>query len=590
MRVSSIATASFARSPRVGRGLAVVLALQIAAMLALAATLGTWHDEEYSLATTSHGVVYAFHRAIDFELQAPFYFVALAALRAFSDSVFFARAPSVLCAVAFTYAMALIARRIAPERDPWVPAALVALNPFTIFAALEIRLYALALLLCALAWLAFYDGFFAGDDRRARIAFVAIAIVSLYTQYFIGFEFVAFAIGLAALGRWRALRTYLVAGIVLALAFVPMLVVLQAQVSGALGTRDARPGAFGSIFVHPAIDFIFPLGYQSVTGAIGHRATTVTVIALLVAIVFGGPRMGRRLVAYVAMAAAVEAIYVILARGLHYDLVVPRHFVALFVPELAAAFALLVSLGSPRARLARRVVVVMLAVAAVASDATTYRALAKHGDWKRVGAYLTAAARPGDTIAIYEADALPGFERYYRGAARVVPFPRALPTDRYDVEAMLVHSVADAEASLERLPRTGHVWFVDYGGCDRFDRLGCNEVRTAIARRERVLQRTEFYENTVLRIARRAPETSGLIESHAYRHVAIEPEALRRSRAKPDCVVARLAAGPYRRRHSDALAGTASLPRSRAASLRNAATVASTFEPRYTGCSRQPPR
>ncbi|GAC1348933.1 MAG: hypothetical protein NVSMB19_01550 [Vulcanimicrobiaceae bacterium] len=478
-----------------------MLALQTAAMLALAATLGTWHDEEYTLATTAHGAIYAFHRALDFELQAPFYFVVLAALRALSDSVFAARTFSVLCAVAFTYASALAARRVAPARSTWIVAALVSINPFTIFAALEIRLYALALLLCALCWLAFYDGFFAGDDRRARVAFVALAIVSLYTQYFIAFEFAAFAVGLAVMARRRALVAYLVAGGIVAVAFVPMLVFLHAQVGGTFGVRDVHPGAFGSIFLHPSIDFIMPLAYQSVGGALPHRATLLGACAIVVAAIVGRPRANRTVVAYVAMAAAVEAIYAVLADGLKYELIVPRHFIALFVPEVVAAYALVVSFAGSRARGATAAIVTVVALAAVASDVTGYRTLAKHGDWKRVGAYLTHAARPGDTIAIYEADALPAFRRYYRGTAHVVPFPRALPRDRYDVDAMLVHSVADAAAALGRLPKTDRVWFVNYGVCDRFDRLGCNEVRTALAQRERVLERIDFTENTVLRIA-----------------------------------------------------------------------------------------
>ncbi len=504
MPVSSVATSHVSRS-HAGRGVQAVLVVQVAAMLVAAALLGTWHDEEYTLATTAHGIAYAFHRSIDYELQAPFYFVALAALRTLSDSVFVARAISVLCAVAFTYAMTLVARRVVPG-NAWLVAALVALNPFTIFAAVEIRLYALALLLCALCWLAFYGGYFRGDDPRARIAFIVLAAVSLYTQYFIAFEFVGFAVGLGVMGRWRALRAYVLAGAIVAVAFVPMLMVLHAQVGGAFAVRDARAGAFGSIFLHPSVDFIFPLAYQAVAGATAHRATLFGALAVFAALLIGRPRLGRPLLAYVAMAATVEAIYVVLADGFNYELIVPRHFVALFVPEVVAAYALVASFGSPRARGAATAIVAILSLAAVASDATTYRAMAKHGDWKRVGAFLTRAARPGDTIAIYEADALPAFRRYYNGAAHVVPFPRALPPDRYDINAMLVHSTAEAETALGRLPQTERVWFVNYGVCDRFDRLGCNEVRAAIASRERVLERIEFFENTVLRIApRKAP-------------------------------------------------------------------------------------
>ncbi len=501
MPVSSVATAHVLRSPRTCRGVVIVLALQVAAMLALAATLGTWTDEEYSLGTTAHGTIYAFHRAIEYELQAPLYFVALAALRVFSQSVFFARALSVLCAVGFTYAMTLVERRIAPARNAWLFAALVAINPFTVFAALEIRLYAFALLLCALCWLAFYDGYFAGHDRRSRFTFIALALVSLYTQYFIAFEFVGFAVGLAVMGRWRSLRAYMLAASIVAVGFVPMLIVLHAQVSGAFAVRDMQPPSFGSIFLHPLIDFVFPAPYRAVDGVLAHISTLLRVCAIIAAVVVCRPRVGRLLSAYVAMVVTIYAIYVVLADGFKYELIVPRHFVAIFVPELVAAYAIVMSFQAARRRGATALILVIYAAAAVASNASMYPGIAKQGDWKRVGAYLAQVARPGDTIAIYGADALPAFRRYYGGPAHVVPFPRVLPPDRYDVDAMFVHSVAEGEAALARLPQTDRVWFVDYGVCDRFDLLGCNEAYAAIVRREEVLERKEFFRNLVLRLA-----------------------------------------------------------------------------------------
>lgn len=500
MRASSMPRAGGRARPRFAAGVTVVLGIQLLALLVGAAALGTWQDEEYTLATTAHGVAYAFHRALDYELQAPLYFVIVAALRSASDAVFVARAFSVCCAVAFVYAATAIARRIVPARAVWPFAALVAINPFTIFAALEIRVYALALLLAALGWLTFEDGFWRGADRRARLAFAALAIVSLYTQYFIAFEFVAFAVGLAIVRRWAALRAYAVVGVVVALAFAPMLPLLHGQIGGAVGVHDARAPSLARVLVHPALDFVLPLDFQARSGVAGRIVAIAIALALLVATIVGRPRFDRQLLAYAGIATTIEAIYVVLARGLHYELVAPRHYFALALPEFVVAFAIIARLYGTRARVATVTIVALLGAAAIASDVTIYGAGAKAGDWPRVGAYLTRVSKPGDTIAIDEADAIPSFERYYRGSARIVAFPRPLATDRYDLTAMIVRSRAEAEAALARLPRTGRLWFVDYGICDRSDRLGCLETHAALARRERVLQRVGFYENAVLRI------------------------------------------------------------------------------------------
>ncbi len=480
--------------------MACVLALQAIVTLALGAILATWVDEEYTLATTARGVAYAFHRAIDYELQAPLYFVLVAALRGISHAVLFARAISIVFALGFVYAMAHVARAVAPRTPTWIFAAVVAVNPFTIFAALEVRLYALALLLCALAWLAFDRGFFSGDDRRARLAFVGIAIVSLYTQYFIGIELAAFAVGLVVLGRWRALRDYLVAGALAGLAFVPMLVVLRAQVGGAFSVPYARPGVAGSLLIHPLLDFVFPIAYEVVFPG-PTRALAIAGFGLaLVAVFCGRPRFSRRVAASIAIAASVEAVYLVLAYGLHYELFVPRHFVALFVPEAVAAYAVANGFTSVRARACALALVTILSLGAVASDAVIYRALAKHGDWQRVGAYLSAHARPDDTIAIYVADAMPAFDRYYTGRAKVVPFPRPLDPDRYDVDAFFAHSEREAATALAHLPRRGHAWLVLFAPCNEFDPYGCREVAAALAHHARILDRVPFFENTVLRL------------------------------------------------------------------------------------------
>ncbi len=493
--------------PYDGRGFGmrvwIVVGVQAIAMLVCAVAFGTWHDEEYTLATTARGPGYAFHRAIDFELQPPLYFVVLAALRTLTSSVFFARVFSVACALVASLAMAAIARRIWPRQPAWPLVALVAFNPFTVYAALEIRLYAFALALSVLAWLAFDDGFFSRTSTRARLAFVAIAVASLWTQYFLAFEFVAFAVALAIVRKWRALGAFIVVGVVVAALFLPLGVFVHAQVGNQFAVPDALLPSPAAVFMHPLIDFVLPLGYERFGGTVGYVAVLASALVLVAAIVVGRPRLDRRTSAIIAMALVVEAIYVVLADVLRYELVAPRHFIALFVPEVVAAYALVAAFASPYARAAGATMAVTIALATAATVGWTYHTGAKQGDWPRVGALLSTLARPGDVIAVTEADSLPAFERYYHGSARVVPFPRPLPPDRYDVDAMYVHGVADGESALARLPHDDRVWLVIYGRCDQLDQLGCHELETALARHERVLEKHVFYLNEVLRIAPR---------------------------------------------------------------------------------------
>ena len=138
--------------------------------------------------------------------------------------------------------MPALVRRYCPQ----VPAAYVALavafNPLTIWAAVEIRSYALAMLLGALLMLTCYDAFIR-DGRRAYDvpAVVVIATVAAYTQYFILFLLAGFGIVLIAMRSWKALGRYVAACAAIVVLFVPMLLMLPDQLA-----------AFRTAYVGPA--------------------------------------------------------------------------------------------------------------------------------------------------------------------------------------------------------------------------------------------------------------------------------------------------------------------------------------------------
>jgi hypothetical protein len=477
----------------------LIIGVQFAAMTALAMILGTWQDEEYTLSTTAHGVFYAIHRAISYELQAPLYFTLIALLREIAPSALAARMFSVVCALGVTLSCVAIARRLWPGIDPWPVAALAAFNPFVVFAALEIRVYALALLVSALLWLTFYDGFFRAERRSARITFIVLAIAALYLEYFLAFELVGFAVALVVSGRLRALLAYALAGVICALAFVPMLFVLHGQIHAAFAVPESKPLPFYNVFFHPLVDFVIPHAYGS--GVATRALNAVVVLAVVAAIVIGRPRADRAMLALGAAAATVEAIYIMLVDVLHEQLVVPRHFVALFIPETAFAYAVLAAFRNRRsANAARRTIAALVALVTILSLVATYHALAKLGDWKRVAAWLQTHARAGDTIAIAEPDAVAAFERYYHGTADVAAYPRPVDPNVYSVERMMVHSKSEALRAFSALPQHGRLWFVAFEGCDTRDRLGCLEVAAAERERYRVVKHRAFYSTTVDRL------------------------------------------------------------------------------------------
>ena len=127
----------------------LLVCLNFGITLALALTLNIWDDDAFSLSTSGKDIWYAVKHALQFEMQPPLYFVLLNLWRSLSDSAFFASLFSILCITLTLYVVAELALRFDKESHPGWITAVIALNPFVIYAAVEIRVYAFAILLSA---------------------------------------------------------------------------------------------------------------------------------------------------------------------------------------------------------------------------------------------------------------------------------------------------------------------------------------------------------------------------------------------------------------------------------------------------------
>jgi hypothetical protein len=488
------------------RQAAVVGILYCAILASVSTAFGTWTDEEYTLATTAHGWAYAWDRAIHVELQAPLYFAVLASWRELDASVWFARLFSVLCTTGFFFALLPMLRRIAPERSPVVPALAIACNPFTIYCAFDIRLYAVALLISASTWLAFDSGFDSGDSTRARIAFCILAIVGLYTQYFLGFALVGFGATLLVKKKWRALVPYGIALVVVGLAAIPLLNIVGSQVGGSGKTAAGVASLLRGTLVHPWLDFVLP--YDRDWDFHHLRAPYVVFVAAIVLLIaYARPRWQPVLGGAVACFVAIEMLFVAIVLVFRLDLDF-RHYVALFVPALVAGYALVRAVDARGHRRIAAVIAWSYGFLALAVVYSQHHELAQDGDSKRVAAYLEARARPGSIVAVFPADALPAYARQYRGSARLVPFPHALPPGRYDLSDIEARSESEISRALSAYAGDTPIWLVMLGSCDHDGfQYGCTNVLAAVSDGTDVLDEHAFYDSRVfeLRVKPRAP-------------------------------------------------------------------------------------
>ena len=481
------------------------LALGLVAALAVFGRIaGTDPDEEYALASTAHGLGYALHRAFYYELQAPVWFGLVALWRGLDPSVAFARLFSILCATATCFALRAIALRLRPRLDPLPFVALVALNPFFIYAALEVRVYAFAMLLSALGWIAFYDGYLAGEDRGARLRFALLALLGIYAFYYLGFALLGCVAALLVARRFAALRAFLIVAASVAFASVPALLVVRSTFADVRAALPPMSGPSPRAFVEPLLLFAMPTSYRwaeiPALAALAHGYKILVVLPALVWLA-ARPRLGRPELAVVAFAAAVWLAYPLAYAVVHVRFEVPRHYVTLFVPLLAAAYVLLTATAATWRRIAGGVIVAAYAGCCVLTLWANYGPGSKAGDMRRAGAFVTAHAAPGDVVAVFAPDAKPAFERFYTGRADVFAFPRAAQPERYDTARYVVHSSDEARAELERLATGRRVWLVLYGRCrPDSENYGCANILDALRARFPGARYTDFYETEVVEI------------------------------------------------------------------------------------------
>ncbi|MGA8325727.1 MAG: glycosyltransferase family 39 protein [Candidatus Cybelea sp.] len=476
----------------------IALSLNLAVTLPLAYILNIWQDEAYTLQTTSRSLLYAFTQALSFEQNAPLYFVFLTAWRHLGSGIFFLRLPSLLCIALAIALVPELSRRYIPSIDPGLATLVAAWNPFVIWAAVEMRVYALIILLSALLLLSFFDAFLARRPSKvSAVAYAVCCVLALYTQYYLGFLIAAQGLTLLLLARRQAGRFALCAAAA-GLAFAPMLAIVPAQVQNfkSAFTPPSFPRAvevLGAILARYALPLSFP------HAKLAYLVVAIAAIAAAVAArkKFTGSGDGTiLLITLWTFAFFAVASY---ATGVH---VLDRHAASLYLPCILSVFAILTFLRKP---LQERAALAWSCVALLASTATlvqTYAPLAKPGDWVRATAYLRAHERPREPIVVFEAENALPLAHYYNGPNRIVAIPRGVDFRRYDVSGFVLHNTSEVEAAV---PPAQRLWLVTAGECSSANiRFGCDVLERFVATRYRVVSDVSFYGSRI-RLLRRTP-------------------------------------------------------------------------------------
>lgn len=472
-----------------------IVAAHLVLTVALAASLNIWVDEAYSLHTSGGTLAEAWSRALAFELQPPAYFVLLCLWRSLSATILHARLLSVACTGGAVLLAAPLARRYAPGVPPAVAAALVAFNPLTVWAAVEIRLYALALLLSALLLLFFHDGYLRATPRlRDRVAHAAVGLVALYTQYYLGLLLAAGAMALLVLRRYRPLRGYVAWMIGVGLLFGPMILVVGAQVSAHTGTVATRLSLLyaARLVAWRIQNYALPAAALPEIGQWLVFGSFVLVLAALFVKAALSRSWSAAEGAMLALAGTVAAEFYLVLHITGEELFTTKHTVALFLPILFS-MAIVVGRGAGRNGILAWTALAGIGYASLL--AVSYRPLAKDGDAARVAAAIAARERPGQAILVFNPQSALPLAAYYHGPNRIVAVPRPMALQTFDVRELALHDEGEVWSALGGRPEAGQeIWLFTHGPRRYLDvSLGTEVLEALVQTNFDVLEDTPFY-------------------------------------------------------------------------------------------------
>lgn len=439
----------------------------------LAAYLNIWRDEVYALQTSSQNLSYALHQAVHFEMQPPLYFLLLNIWRSVDSSFFWARLFSIICIALTIYITALLVKRYLPQIHPGWLTICIAFNPFTIWAAIEIRVYALVLLITALLLLTFFDGYLKGKvNKKARYFYALLSICGLYTQYFIGFLLVANGAALLISKRWRSLLNYCLVMAIVGICFAPMLIFVPDQVSGNTygGVSSSLVDGVKYIF-NSILRFTLPVPWGAIPAL---RILRYCVAALVIFIVVRYRRFINELNLIIWTITLVLAGFFAIALDLT-DALLLRHAVVIFLPAVFSAFAIISLIKTKRYRqIVITWVTIILSISTI-SLYNNYQPLAKEIDWHGITNYITTTEQPNQPILVFPTGIALPLKYYYSGINSLIPIPEAQDLHTFQKYNIKDFILEDSQEITKALAKSNgnhdYLWLIQWRTCSSTDNI-----------------------------------------------------------------------------------------------------------------------
>ena len=416
-------------------------------LLFLSNELVLWEDEMYSLNTSSGSIVRALSQSYLFEGQPPVYFILLSVWRLISDSVFFARALSVLFTLGAGYYFYLLVKQILPGKFSVVFTILFLLNPFVVWHATEVRLYSMVLFLST-GSLYYYIRYFILEKgkKRGLILYLIFAVFGVFTQYLFVFLLIAQAFVVVVLRGWKPFIKISLYLTPVALLFGLNLFVFKDHL--ATHQTDAMNWSIDNVlkFFRTIQNFLFSLD-KALLGKFFNRIILVIYFVWLVNVIiryrkFSLYKKIKRIPFYsiIIISGFVFILFVLsfVVQNLNYY---DRYMMLLF-PGVFLIF--LVTVSFPQNFL-RILFFVLLGLFYIYGNYRVNKGFVKTFDYEQLASYLEEKTEIDEPILIYRNVHILPLEKYTQNENRLLPIPSPL---NYDIH-YLSGSIIEDSTSLD---------------------------------------------------------------------------------------------------------------------------------------------
>jgi hypothetical protein len=483
-----------------------ILTLHLLLAIFLATTLNIWADEASSLASTNGSWIESVQQSVRFEWQPPGYFSTLWLWRQVHPSIIWARVFSMVCTSASICVFLSVAQRIANEQSKWpyLATLVIAVHPYLIFAATEIRLYGLAILLSILQFDLFLRTYVEHHNPRTW-RYLLVAIASLYVNILLGLTLAAQWLTLLMSGRVKLARQHFFVLLVTLIAYLPMFL-LQWQ---SVKDKDV-PGI--ALNLPMSLAFIASSSLYSVLPIPRMDGTQWFRVGLGLILLAGVVRLfrwrwkeinerQRQIWNYLLATGILLALFLVAAQ-LRAN---PRYTYPIVLVSLLAWGKFTDLIRSPRLEATLWTTSFVFCLGTLIA---THASLCKTGDWMRVARFLESRQNVGQPIVVFTSEIDTILSHYYHGPNPIVPVPGPQRMDRFryaDFDIPSEQSVHDLLTPI--LSQANTCWLVTNEVAIRRSPTHYHQeyLTTYLLQEFKITESMDFVDSKVIRMERATP-------------------------------------------------------------------------------------